>query len=125
MQLIPPTAERVARAAGVELSRDMLFDPAVNIRLGATYVGGLARRFGVPLCFAAFNGGGHNVEAWLQARGETELDLFVERIPFTQTRNYIRRVTSHLAHYLYLEDPSRGWPLELPRTVAPAGGAHE
>lgn len=120
MQLLPATAERVAEGAGVELTRDMLFDPAVNIRLGARYVGGLAERLGVPLCFAAFNAGGHRVQAWLEERGEIELDLFVEHIPYNQTRNYVRRVTTHLAHYLYLEDPSRGWPpLELPRTVAP------
>lgn len=120
MQLLPATADRVAEGAGIEITRDMLFDPAINIRLGATYVGGLAERFGVPLCFAAFNAGGHRIQAWLEEQGETELDLFVEHIPYVQTRNYVRRVTTHLAHYLYLEDPSRGWPpLELPRTVAP------
>ncbi len=120
MQLIPPTAARVAEQAGIELTREMLFDPAVNIRLGATYVGGLAERLGVPLCFAGFNAGGHRVDRWLTDRGETELDLFVEHIPYEQTRNYVRRVTSHLAHYLYLEGTSNDWPaLELPRTVAP------
>jgi soluble lytic murein transglycosylase len=119
MQLLPSTARRMAEQLGVELTRDMLFDPAVNIQLGTAYVGSLASRYGVPLCFAGFNAGGHRVQAWLAAQGEVELDLFVERIPFTQTRNYTRRVTSHLAHYLYLEHPERGWPLELPRTVAP------
>lgn len=121
MQLIPSTAARVAEQLGLELSREMLFDPATNIRLGATYVGGLAERFGVPLCFAGFNAGGHRVAAWLEQRGETELDLFVEHIPYDQTRNYVRRVTSHLAHYLYLEAGTGEWPaFELPRTVAPA-----
>jgi soluble lytic murein transglycosylase len=119
MQLLPSTAERMAEQAGFSLTRDMLFDPAVNIQLGTAYVGDLAQRYGVPLCFAGFNAGGHRVEAWLAAQGEVELDLFVERIPFVQTRNYVRRVTSHLAHYRYLESPDRGWPLELPRTVAP------
>lgn len=121
MQLIPPTAQRVAEGLGLELTREMLFDPAVNIRLGATYVGTLAERLGVPLCFAGFNAGGHRVVEWLERRGETELDLFVEHIPYTQTRNYIRRVTTHLAHYLYLESGTGDWPaLELPRTVGPA-----
>jgi soluble lytic murein transglycosylase len=119
MQLLPSTADRVARNAGIEVTRDMLFDPAMNIRLGAAYVGGLADRFGIPLAFSAFNGGGHRVQQWLEARGETELDLFVEEIPYEQTRNYTRRVTTHLAHYVYLENPARGWPLDLPRTVAP------
>lgn len=119
MQLLPGTAARVAERLGVARTRDMLFDPLVNIQLGAAYVGELHARFGVPLCFAGFNAGGHRVEAWLAAQGEVDLDLFVERIPFVQTRNYVRRVTSHLAHYLYLEDPERGWPLELPLTLRP------
>jgi soluble lytic murein transglycosylase len=120
MQLLPATAERVASEAGTTVSRDMLFDPGTNIRLGAAYVGRLAERFGIPLAFAAFNGGGNRVQEWLEARGETDLDLFVELIPFEQTRNYTRRVTTHLAHYLYLEDPARGWPpIDLPARVAP------
>ncbi|HJL17850.1 MAG TPA: lytic transglycosylase domain-containing protein [Sandaracinaceae bacterium LLY-WYZ-13_1] len=117
MQLLPRTAAQVAQGLGLELRREMLFDPAINMRLGAAYVGGLAERFGVPLAFAAYNAGGHNVQRWLDARGRTELDLFVEHIPFRQTRNYIRRVTTHLAHYRYLEDPDGGWPLELPTHV--------
>lgn len=119
MQLLPRTARSVAEGLGIELRREMLFDPAINVRLGAAYVGGLARRFGIPLAFAAFNAGGHNVQRWLDERGRTELDLFVERIPYRQTRNYVRRVTTHLAHYLYLADPDAGWPLELPTHVEP------
>ncbi len=119
MQLLPSTAARVASQHGWEVSREMLFDPAMNLRLGAAYVGGLVARFGVPLAFAAFNAGGHRVDEWLTQRGEAPLDLFVERIPFEQTRNYIRRVTTHLAHYRYLSDPDGGWPVTLPVEVAP------
>lgn len=119
MQLLPETALRMASRIGLDLRREMLFDPEINIRLGAAYVGGLASRFGVPLAFAAFNAGGHRVDAWLQDSGRAELDLFVEHIPFEQTRNYVRRVTSHLAHYRYLEDPAQGWPLSLPTHVEP------
>jgi soluble lytic murein transglycosylase len=119
MQLLPETALRMAARIGLDLRREMLFDPEINIRVGAAYVGGLASRFGVPLAFAAFNAGGHRVDAWLQESGRTELDLFVEHIPFEQTRNYVRRVTSHLAHYLYLEHPEQGWPLTLPTYVEP------
>jgi soluble lytic murein transglycosylase len=71
----------------------------------------------VPLAFAAYNGGGHRVEAWLEARGPMDFDLFVEQIGITQTKNYIRRVTSHYARYVYLRDPDGGWPIELPLRV--------
>lgn len=119
MQLLPETALRMAARIGLDLRREMLFDPEINIRVGAAYVGGLVSRFGVPLAFAGFNAGGHRVDSWLQRSGRIELDLFVEHIPFEQTRNYIRRVTTHLAHYRYLEDPERGWPLTLPTHVEP------
>ena len=120
LQLLPSTAERVARGAGVTFRRDMLFDPEWNTRLAASYVRTLVDAHGVPLAFAAFNAGGHRVDEWLERSGEMDLDLFVEEIPFDQTRGYIRRVTSHYARYLYLRDPARGWPeLELPARVAP------
>ena len=119
MQLLPETALPMARRVGLELTREMLFDPEVNTRIGAAYVGGLVSRFGVPLGFAGFNAGGHRVDQWLERSGRQELDLFVEHIPFEQTRNYIRRVTTHYAHYRYLEDPSSGWPITLPTHVEP------
>jgi len=121
MQLLPDTAIPMARRVGLEVTREMLFDPEINTRIGAAYVGGLMSRFGMPLGFAAFNGGGHNVDRWLERSGRQELDLFVEHIPFNQTRNYIRRVTTHFAHYRYLDDPSRGWPITLPTHVEPRG----
>ncbi|AKF04575.1 lytic transglycosylase domain-containing protein [Sandaracinus amylolyticus] len=122
LQMLPSTASRVARGLGVRFEREMLFVPEWNARLGAAYVRGLVDAHGVPLCFAAFNAGGHRVQEWLERAGArgVELDLFVEEIPFDQTRNYVRRVTTHYAHYLYLRDPSRGWPaIELPERVAP------
>ncbi|MDQ3037598.1 MAG: transglycosylase SLT domain-containing protein, partial [Myxococcota bacterium] len=120
LQLLPSTASRIAQGLGVELQREMLFDPVWNTRLAATYVRRLVAAHGVPLCFAAFNAGGHRVDEWLARSGEVELDRFVEEIPFDQTRGYIRRVTSHLARYLYLRDPDAGWPaIDLPARVGP------
>jgi soluble lytic murein transglycosylase len=120
MQLLPSTASRVARGMGVPYRREQLFDPDWNARFGAAYVRSLVDAHGVPLAFAAFNAGGHRVVEWLARSGETDLDLFVEDIPIDQTRNYVRRVTSHYARYLYLRDPSAGWPeLDLPERVAP------
>jgi soluble lytic murein transglycosylase len=117
LQMLPATTRRVAEGLGVPFSRELLFDPAWNARFAAQYNARLEDRYGVPLSFAAYNGGGHRVDAWLQDRAPTDLDLFVERIGITQTKNYIRRVTSHYARYLYLRDPEAGWPLELPLRV--------
>ena len=119
MQLMPATAIAVAARTGTTASRNVLYDPTANVRLGAAYLAELERRYGVPLCFAAYNAGEHRVEEWL-ARGEADLDRFVEEIPFAQTRNYTRRVTASLAHYRFRAAPDAGWPdLGLPDRVAP------
>lgn len=122
MQLLPKTAEKIARARREEYRRELLFDPATSIRWGAHYLGNLNRQFDGQslLAVAAYNAGEHKVEPWLahEARGgKVELDLFVERIPIEQTRNYVRRVACAWARYAYLRDPARGWPLELPTTL--------
>jgi soluble lytic murein transglycosylase len=126
MQMLPSTGVRVAEglgfpAPGVPLARELLFRPRVNIRLGARYLSTLVDLVGVPAAFAAYNAGEHRVEEWWSApacRGEWPLDRFVDWIPFSQTRNYVRRVTSHHLRYRYLEDPSRGWPdVALPDTA--------
>ncbi len=119
LQLIPQTASRVAEGLGVPFVREMLFDPAWNARLAAQYNARLRRAHGLPLAFAAYNGGGHRVTTWLRDRAPMDLDHFVERIPITQTKNYARRVTSHYARYVYLREDDGQWPFELPRRVEP------
>ncbi len=120
LQMLPSTGAAIARGLDIPFEREMLFDPTWNTLLAATYVRRLRDSLGVPLCFAAFNAGETRVTEWLTRQGEMDLDLFVEEIPFDQTRNYIRRVTSHLAHYMYLRDPEAGWPaLVLPERVGP------
>lgn len=120
MQLMPATAAAVARRTGTPYARNVLYDPTTNVRLGAAYLAELHRAYGVPLCFAAYNAGEHRVEEWL-ARGERDLDRFVEDIPFAQTRNYTRGVTASLAHYRYRAAPDAGWPdLGLPERVGHA-----
>ncbi|MFW5921634.1 MAG: lytic transglycosylase domain-containing protein, partial [Polyangiales bacterium] len=115
LQLLPRIARQLGDELGVHVRREMLFDPTWNVRLGAVHVAGAVRALDgrVPLALAAYNAGVHRVRRWLDERGDMPLDLFVERIPFTQTRNYVRRVTTHYARYLYLADPDAGWPLDL------------
>jgi len=120
MQLMPATAERVARGLGLEVTDDMLFAPSMNVRLGATYNATLLSEFEAgPLAIAAYNAGGHRVRRWLEQSGRVELDRFVERIPIDQTRNYVRRVVTHYARYHYLAQPEGSRFLELPTHVSP------
>jgi soluble lytic murein transglycosylase len=120
LQLLPSTARRLAEAIGLRpFDRALLFEPETNVRLSAAYHASLLRAFGDqwPLAIAAYNAGGPRVRRWLRAIPDEELPRFVERIPVDQTRNYVRRVLTHLARYRYLRDPARGWPFALPATL--------
>lgn len=120
LQLLPSTASRVAERIGLRpFDRARLFEPETNVRLSAAYHATLLRAFGDqwPLAIAAYNAGGPRVRRWLRSIGDDDLARFVERIPVDQTRNYVRRVITHLARYRYLRDPARGWPFALPATV--------
>jgi soluble lytic murein transglycosylase len=117
MQLMPELATKLA---GKSVSRYMLRVPETNIELGLEEMAALAAEFDhvYPLSIAAYNAGKSRVKRWLQESRRMELDRFVERIPFNETRNYVRRVTTHYARYSYLDDPESGWP-ELPAAVNP------
>jgi soluble lytic murein transglycosylase len=110
-QLMIPTANGVARKLkiGKTLSGKDLTEPTLNIRIGATYLGDLLKRFGdsTPLALAAYNAGGGAVKSWLSKRGDLALDEFVEEIPIQETRGYVKRVLrSYGAYRLLYGKPS-------------------
>jgi len=117
MQLMPEVATKLA---GKSVTRYMLRVPETNIALGLDEMAALAAEFDhvYPLSIAAYNAGKSRVRRWLKESRKMELDRFVERIPFNETRNYVRRVTTHYARYSYLDDPESGWP-KLPAFVNP------
>ena len=106
LQLILPTAERMATAAERPVTRARLTDPALNVTLGARYIahvlkaGGGARA--LPVMPAGYNAGEGALTRWLKARGHLPLDLFVETMPFEEARGYTKRVTASYAVYRYL-----------------------
>lgn len=121
MQLLPSTAQQVARRLGLRHSVAMLTaDPAHNILLGAHYAAEMLSRFGghPVLAVAAYNAGPARVEQWLATYGDPrrggDLLDWIEQIPFAETRNYVQRVIENLAIYRAL-DPrtaSGGHPLD-------------
>ncbi|HEU5075972.1 MAG TPA: transglycosylase SLT domain-containing protein [Polyangiaceae bacterium] len=119
MQLIEPTARRVAAALNEDYDGRKLRVPRYNVRYGAYYLRRLLDTFddNVVLAAAAYNAGPLAVSHWL-AGGETlELDVFVARIPYSETRGYVERVVENLARYAYLEGGAERVPqlaLKLP-----------
>ncbi|MBS2017613.1 MAG: transglycosylase SLT domain-containing protein [Deltaproteobacteria bacterium] len=119
MQLIVPTAKWVAAGTSLPSDEAALKRPEVNIELGTRLLTKLRATHKHPaLAIGAYNGGGGAVERWVSARATDELDLFVELVPYDETRNYIKRVLSSQAAYAYLYDPAAlKEPLELPLRV--------
>jgi len=105
LQLMPETAERVSRRAGITLgSVDDLFLPRVNIELGAAYLAELLARFQGrrSAAIGSYNAGPNAVARWL-AQGASDDDEWVETISYDQTRGYVKRVlrSAHAYRVLY------------------------
>ncbi len=120
MQLIPPTAERVAKELSLPFDPQSLRSPAYNLKLGSYYLKKLLAAFdgNVALAAASYNAGPQAVFRWLAAAPELPLDVFVARIPYDETQGYVERVIGNLARYQYVEQGEAGIPrlaLELPR----------
>lgn len=105
MQLMPGTARDVARDVGVDYSASrLLSDPAYNTLLGSTYLNTQLSRYdgSLVLAAAAYNAGPGNANKWIRAYGDPRADnvdpvIWVELIPFQETRTYVKRV---LGNYL-------------------------
>lgn len=106
LQLLPETARRVAEEAEVPFAPERLDAVGANLDLGARYLGKMMRVFGgsVPLAAAAYNAGPRAVATWLDNTGDLDLDVWVARIPYDETRGYVAHVMSNLARYAYLDE---------------------
>jgi len=95
MQLMPTTGRDVAKEIKLPYSGlATLVDPESNIRLGTTYLGKMAERYGgnQVLATAAYNAGPHRVDRWLPEDGTIDARIWIENIPFNETRQYVKRV---------------------------------
>ncbi|SMY08382.1 lytic transglycosylase domain-containing protein [Flavimaricola marinus] len=107
MQLMPGTAEEVAGELDLPYSRARLTsDWVYNATLGARYLANLEEQFGKsPVMIAAgYNAGPSRPSTWMTQRGDPrkgEVDVidWIEHIPFTETRNYVMRVTESIPVY--------------------------
>lgn len=125
MQLLPETAKTTAAAASIAHDDSKLTIPAQNIALGTRYLRELLDKLSdnTPLSVAAYNAGPEAIRRWLaHAKGES-LDVFVEAIPYIETRGYVVRVLGNLARYGYLVRGEAGvpsLPLDLDELIGAA-----
>lgn len=105
MQILPSTGKKIASRIGqAEPHPEALFDPETNIRFGAWYLAALIKEFEgqLPLAIASYNGGPFNVKRWAKQSEECSLEEFIERIPFDQTRLYVKKILGHMYQYRLL-----------------------
>jgi|SaaInlV_100m_DNA_5_1039725.scaffolds.fasta_scaffold10510_2 soluble lytic murein transglycosylase len=102
MQLMPATAREAARILGVRYQQDSLIVPEYNIRLGASYLERAYRQFDNNPIYAsaAYNAGIARVNGWLRnSRDDMPLDVWVETIPFEETKSYVKNLMMFSAIY--------------------------
>jgi soluble lytic murein transglycosylase len=103
MQIMPAEAQAIATRAGIAepITRERLFDPEVNIAVGAAELSQkLQDMHGEPiLAIAAYNAGTEAVGNWLAQTPIADVDTFVESIPYAETRLYVKTVTRNRFEY--------------------------
>lgn len=125
LQLMPDTAKTVARGTDYSPDPKALVDPDTNIPLGTKLLGELQVRYQqrFPLSAGGYNAGPGAVDRWLRNQGQLPFDLWVETIPYDETRGYIKRVIASMGAYAWLYEPEAlpellRIPLDLPSQAA-------
>ncbi len=116
MQVMPLTGQKLSEMLEVKsFTPQMLLQPQDAIRFGSKYLERLGKKFdhSVQLVAAAYNAGPHRVSQWLYYFGYMQMDEWVEHIPFLETRNYVKKVTSNYMAYNELYGKSLGDTLAL------------
>ncbi len=110
MQLMPATARRLARKAGVNWrGTGELLESETNIGLGTMELRGLYDDLAkLPLVLAGYNAGPAKAREWASLAEGKDLDSYIELIGYRQTRDYVKLVTRDYLTYLRLYDPSWG-----------------
>lgn len=108
MQLLLGTARPLARALGFKIKTIDLHDPQINIRLGLRYLKSLLDRYDgrLYLALAAYNAGPHRVDRWLKDFSLADEEEFIELIPFSETRTYVKNILRNHFFYRYYYEKS-------------------
>jgi len=102
MQLMPGTASDVAKQLKITVpSRTALLQPKINVQLGSKYLRSMLDRYDNQqvLATASYNAGPHRVKRWLPSDGKMSADVWVDTIPYDETRKYVQRVMAYSTVY--------------------------
>ena len=104
MQLMKSTADWGALEIGIiGYDYSNIFDPELNIQLGCWYLAKLIDQFGSEkTALAAYNAGSGNVNGWLEIKEYSQDGISLDYIPFTETRNYTKKIDRNEKIYFVL-----------------------
>lgn len=104
MQLLPGTAREVAQAEGLRFSAGALGDPETNIRLGTAFLASMVQRFDgrAEDALSAYNAGPTRARQWRSRPEYRDTHVFLEHIPFRETRHYVKVVQQYTRIYTAL-----------------------
>ncbi|MDD2760870.1 MAG: transglycosylase SLT domain-containing protein [Methylomonas sp.] len=114
MQLLPNTARKIAGEFAENWSNDFdLLTPSLNIKYGSRYFKKLLNGFNghYPLAIAAYNAGPNRVKRWLPQKAAIPADIWIETIPYKETRDYL---TSVIMYALIYQQRLSGTKLKIP-----------
>jgi len=114
MQVLPTTGAELARSRGPRgfAAEEHLYRPEINVHLGMAFFSDLRRRFGedLSILLSAYNAGPTRARRWREYPEAGDLTRFVERIPFTETRGYVKNVLLNREIYAWLYGPGSAGP---------------
>lgn len=102
MQVMPETGRGVAAGLGIrQWDAELLFNPEINVALGTRFLADQVRAYdgSLPSVFGAYNAGPGRIRTWSRFPEYRDEELFTERIPFTETRDYVKILTRNMALY--------------------------
>ncbi len=121
MQLMPATAQWVAKRLGMsDFTMADMSDPEINPQLGSYYLAYWNERFGgnPVLATAGYNAGPGNAAKW-RDDSEMEAAIYIETIPFSETRDYVKAVLANASHYSHYYN---GSPSQILKRLPPVAG---
>ncbi|WP_427338947.1 lytic transglycosylase domain-containing protein [Caloranaerobacter sp. DY30410] len=105
MQISPITGKWASKEIGItNYNEDSLYNPEINIMIGCWYLNKLHKQFNndIKLVLTAYNGGSGNVEKWLKNPMYSSDGKRLDKIPFTETKEYVKKVLKTYKIYKFL-----------------------
>jgi soluble lytic murein transglycosylase len=102
MQIMPTTGHELAEEVGIEpWDPEVLYHPEINVHLETRLLARHMENYdgSLPSVFSAYNAGPHRVEWWSEFPEYEHEELFTERIPYAETRDYVKILTRNIALY--------------------------